>query len=1143
MCQPLHRLSRTYVRHFLPLLMACGCLLNLASGAEPDHSVRVTEQPMVIPTYPLGPADTNPMFYMNESYQGAQKRIYPYALQDHLIHQRQDQTYTSLQLENDFIKLCVLPEIGGRLFSATDKTNDYDFFYRQHVIKPALIGMLGAWISGGVEWCAFHHHRNTTFMTVDHTLTENEDGSKTIWFGETERRHRMKWLIGLTLYPDRSYVETSVTFFNRTALPNSILYWANVAVHVNDDYQVIFPPSVQAATYHSKIDFTTWPISQGKYRGFDYTGKDISWWKNSPVSNSFFAWQLQEDFMGGYDHGRQAGVVHVGNHHEVSGAKLWEWGTGTVGRAWDKILTDEDGPYAELMVGAFSDNQPDYSWIKPHEIKTFKHYWYPIRDIGGFKNANLEGAVNLELRDNNIAFIGFHTTTHHAAAQATLTHGDKVLFEQAVEIGPEQPFTQEVTVPNGTVATELRAVLTAADGTQLVAYQPIVQPPLDKLPDPVEAPPKPAEIESLEELYLTGQRIEQIHNPRVDPMDYYLEALKRDPGDSRCNTMVGINYNRRGMAAQAEEHLRRAVARLTQDYTRARNGEAHFQLGVALRSQHRLPEAYEQFFRATWDQALHAAANYELAAISCAQQDYPMALQHIRRSLSTNTNDPKAQSLCAAILRKLEKKSETAIIAIEVLRRDPLNFWARNELYASTDRQDGTPTATSELEQLTQLMRDNVQAYLELACDYMYVGMWDDAIDVLRRPIAAKMEPAGTYPLLHYYLGYALEQTGDTAAATECYGRAATMPTDYCFPFRLETRDVLQAALALNSKDARAEYYLGNLLFDLQPEVAVQHWENSRRLDPSLAVVHRNAGWAANRINNDVGKAIECYEQALACQNIDPRLLLELDMLYEAGNVAPQRRLEALKTNHAVVVQREDSFLREIMVLVLAGNYPRAIECLENNFFHAQEGRNEIHDIYVNAHLLQGLTVLKQGNAEQALEHFQKASEYPENLSVGRPKNDPRAPEIAYRTGRAYEALKEADKAQQCYRESAEQEDTERWPETRFYQALSMVKLGQTEEADKIFQQLIKQGKEQLAAQDSTDFFAKFGQQASKRNRIATAHYRIGLGLLGTKLLGSGDEQAAAKEFETATAMDLSHPWARYHVDALRKKAGQENRP
>ena len=385
------------------LAVATNVLTSRYSGAADPSGVRISEQPMVIPTYGSDPRIRIQSSTLTSLIKGAQKRVYPYALQDHLIHDRKDKTYTRLRLENEFVQLCVLPELGGRLFAATDKTNDYDSFYRQHVIKPALIGMLGAWISGGVEWCAFHHHRNTTFMPVDYTLAENDDGSKTIWFGETERRHRMKWLIGLTLYPDRSYIEATIKFFNRTSQPHSILYWANVAVHANDDYQVVFPPSVQVATYHSKIDFTHWPISQGRYRGYDYSGKNISWWKSSPVSNSFFAWDLQEDFMGGYDHGRGAGVVHVGNHHVVCGAKLWEWGTGSHGRAWDKILTDEDGPYAELMVGAFSNNQPDYSWIKPHEVKTVKQYWYPIQDIGGFKNANLNGAVNLDLRDDNVA--------------------------------------------------------------------------------------------------------------------------------------------------------------------------------------------------------------------------------------------------------------------------------------------------------------------------------------------------------------------------------------------------------------------------------------------------------------------------------------------------------------------------------------------------------------------------------------------------------------------------------------------------------------------------------------------------------------------------------------------------------------------
>ena len=179
-------------------------------------------------------------------------------------------------------------------------------------------------------------------MPIDYTLEDNADGSKTIWFGETERRHRMRWIIGVTLYPDKSYIETTVKMFNRTPLPHSILYWANVAVHVNDDYQVIFPPSVQVATFHSKNDFTHWPVGQGKYRGANYEGVDASWWKNHPGATSMFAWDLKEDFMGGYDHGKKAGVVHFGNHNIVCAAKLWEWGPGN---NWDtKILTDADGP-------------------------------------------------------------------------------------------------------------------------------------------------------------------------------------------------------------------------------------------------------------------------------------------------------------------------------------------------------------------------------------------------------------------------------------------------------------------------------------------------------------------------------------------------------------------------------------------------------------------------------------------------------------------------------------------------------------------------------------------------------------------------------------------------------------------------------
>jgi hypothetical protein len=273
----------------------------------------------------------------------------------------------------------------------------------------------------------------------------------------------MKWLVGLTLYPGRSYVEATVKFFNRTPQAHSILYWANVAVHANQDYQVVFPPSVVAATYHSKNDFSHWPVGRGRYRGIDYSGVDLSWWKNHPEPISLFAWDLSEDFSGGYDHGREAGVVHVGNHHVVSGAKLWEWSPSPRGRMWDRILTDEDGPYAELMVGAFSDNQPDYSWVKPYEVKTFRHYWYPVREIGGFKKANLDAAVNLEL-DGATARFGLHPTSALEGVQVRLVASDRELFSRSLDMDPSSPFTAEIPVPEGTPEQDLNLSLTLPGG-------------------------------------------------------------------------------------------------------------------------------------------------------------------------------------------------------------------------------------------------------------------------------------------------------------------------------------------------------------------------------------------------------------------------------------------------------------------------------------------------------------------------------------------------------------------------------------------------------------------------------------------------------------------------------------------------------
>lgn len=374
-------------------------------------------------------------------------------------------------------------------------------FYRQHVIKPALIGMLGAWISGGIEWCVFHHHRASTFMPVDYTFTENKDGSKTIWIGEIEPRHRMKWAIGVTLYPGRSYIEAQVKMFNRTENANSILYWANVATHANENYQVVFPPSTEYGTYHAKNYFAHWPVAKERYLNRDYVDVDLSWWKNHPSPVSIFAYDLREGFLAGIDHGRNTGTIHVANHHIVAGAKLWEWGPGDAGSMWDtKVLTDSDGPYAELMVGAYSDNQPDYSWIKPYEVKSFQQYWYPLRDLVSLKRGNIDAAVDLEMPTNGTATLAFNVTRKLNGARVVLKAKNKEVFSKSIDIDPGHPFHEKITLAKGIRETDLSIALLDSDGDVVLSYEPVQKEYNPQLPEAVKPPPAPHEIKTVEEL-------------------------------------------------------------------------------------------------------------------------------------------------------------------------------------------------------------------------------------------------------------------------------------------------------------------------------------------------------------------------------------------------------------------------------------------------------------------------------------------------------------------------------------------------------------------------------------------------------------------------------------------------------------------
>jgi tetratricopeptide (TPR) repeat protein len=1078
--------------------------------AEPAVSIR--QEKRMIPTYLAGGPERNPMFFFGRAYQGAQGPVYPYPFLDVLTDEIRDKSYTVLVLENEFVRYSVLPEIGGRIFEAVDKTNGYDFFYRQRVIKPALIGLLGAWISGGVEWNMPHHHRATAFMPVDWTLSEEKDGSRTIWVGELELRHRMRWLVGLTLRPGSSCLEVTYKIFNRTPFAHSILCWANAAVHTNEDYQVIFPPGTRLATFHGKNQFARWPVSREFYNGVDYSaGIDVSWYKNLPSPTSFFAFESKEDFLAGYDHGRRAGVVMTGDHLDSPGKKLWTWGTGSEGARWEKILTDEDGPYLELMFGSFSDNQPDYSWMMPYEVKTVTQHWYPLREIGGVKNATALAACNLEVGDGGrTAEAGVSASSRYSGARVLLVSGSRPVIDQKVDIDPGSPVVIEAPLAPGTRPEDLRLSLSAADGKELVSYQPVCadRPPLPPLVTP---PAAPTAIQTVEELYLAGLRLEQFHNPAVDPYPYYEEALKRDPDDGRVNTALGRLFLIRGMYSEAEACLRRAAARQSRDYTAPKDGEALYYLGLALRFLDREKEAVEAFGRASWSAGWTSAASVQLAELASRRGRFEEALRFADRSLALNSLNTKAMDLRAALLRRLGRRDEAGTTARASLTLDPLNNLAANEVALvqpgfESRLERGLPGREFE-------MGNVVENCLEAAADYSNWGFYEEAVDTILS-LVNKGGQSASYPMLHYCLASFLDRSGREAEARDQLLRAAALPPDFCFPFRLESIPVLRWASRINPQDARASYYLGNLLFDRQPAEALAAWEKAVVLDDRFATAHRNLGIAYSRLHSDLPRAVACLENAVACDPSDPRLYLELDQLCDLADVAPRMRLDVLVRNHSIVAKRDDSLAREIVLLVETGEYDRAIELLEGHHFHVWEGGGDIHGVYVDAHILRGMRSMTEGFHDRALQDFKAALEYPENLEVGRPASGGRDAELYYYIGRALEALGNQHAAGKAFERSAGALTGPSEP--TYFQGLSWIRLGEKRRAKECFERLAAFALANLEKEPAMDYFAKFGERESARRRKAYSHYLLGLGRRG-----QGDEAAATVEFRKALEL---HP-------------------
>ena len=979
----------------------------VAAGAALGGPVKCTRAPMALKTYGVGAPEKNPMFFEKRVYQGSCGKVYPVPFIDKVFDVPEMKEYDAVTLENDYTRIVLLPELGGRIYIGQDKTNnDYDFFYRNDVIKPALVGLAGPWLSGGVEFNWPQHHRPATFMPTEVEIERADDGSVTVWMTDHDPLNRLEGSHGIRLRPDSSVVELMARLYNRTAFTQTFLWWANVAAKVHGQYESFFPADVDYVADHAGRAKSSFPVAENFYYGVDYKARpganNLEWYKNIPVPTSYMVCATDYDFFGGYDHAAHGGFVHIADRHIAPGKKQWTWGNHPFGYAWDRELTDDSGPYIELMAGVYTDNQPDFTYLLPYETKTFSQYWWPYKNLGPVKNANTKLAVSL---GNGKA--GVVAAENIGGVEIRLTGGSQPSATEKRDLKVGEPIE---------FPTDAKKIAVFKDGVELIAFDANAKPkeqPInqawaepDNVPqrDVATEPPAPQDIASADELFITAEHLDQYRHPTRMPEAYLDELLKRDPEDSRAHTLYGKRLIYRGLLKEAEEHLVRAVKRQTRRHPNPYTGEALYYLGLARDLQGKLDAAYPCYFKATWNGEFRAAGYYRLATIDARRDDWDKAKEHAEESLVTDQRNEKAKMLAKIASNHLSGDCELNV----------------KNLF-------------------------DADMTIDAAYDLAEMGETGKAVDILR------LGKANT--LSKYILAYFAK---DKALLAE----AAKSSADYFFPSRLEDYLALKwCDETAEFKDAKVAYALGNWCYDRKRhEDALAYWERATALDPAFPTAWRNLGVALWNVRRDGAKAREAYLKAIECDAADARLIAEYDQLCEKCRIPAAERLSFLSAHMPLVLSRDDATVQYVTLLNDLDRQTDALGILSTHRFHPWEGgEGKVLKQWTRAHLALGFKALDAKDFAAALDHADRAFATPQNLGEAYHLLQAKA-DVNYLRGMALRGLGRNSEAKAsltaCANEAGDFQAmaVTAYSELSYYRALALAALGKKDEAKAVLE-------------------------------------------------------------------------------------------
>jgi tetratricopeptide (TPR) repeat protein len=951
MVSPLRR-RRFSGTAWLATLVVFLCATGIAAQTAPASPprVRVWEDTMMIPTSEEGLPDPNPPF---DLFNSGRFHNYPYTLRHNLKDVRTPRAWRTLNLENEYLKCVVLPDLGGHLYSCTDKINSTPMFYANPSIKFARIAYRGMWAALGVEFNFPVSHNWMTVSPVDFAMKTEVDGSASVLVGNIDRVYGMQWRVQLTLRPGCAYVEQQNTIYNLSETRHRFYWWTNAGVQVWDDSRILYPMRFTAG--HGFADINTWPVNLA---GVDQSV--VGNHKYGPVSR--FSYGSREPYMAVYHPRTQSGIVHYSSPLDMPSKKIWSWGNDEDGLDWRTALSDNKSAYVEIQAGLFRD-QETYGFLEPEESRTFSEYWIPIRGLGGVSRANREAVLNLNRQGksgNTISLeVVLNVTRDLENAELRIMNGQQITATVRASLSPRETWRREF--PGLPSRATYRVELRDNSGKTLLQH---TEGEYD-FADPAKihtgkqaARVYPAEMAMCADDYMTQGTDQESEGELPVALKTYQRGLARYPDSIALNRAAGRLEVSLKQYANAEQHLSKALEGVSSDH------ETAYYLGLALASQGEDKAARPHWEFAQQESRFHAPALLELAALESREGRYERALETVQEVVRAQPDLIRAGGMEVSQLRALGRQADA---------KERVTHWMQKDPTSSLLRYEATRLGASDATLMAHLAADP-ERILEIAADYMQMNQFKDALDVLSESYPSGPEVVSepgaphpsSYPLIAYYRGYCLYALGQDGRAA--FDAASNMPTRYVFPHRPESFQVLRRAVEVNPEDATAYFLLGSLyLSGAMPGPAMEEWEITRSLKPATPGLQRNMGYTVLRSGGSPERAVELFREGTKYdpRNVDVYLGLE-EAMERAGRPASERvaaleQYPDLQTGSALLVFRLVQLLEE------KGEFDQAEKFLTNRFFAREEGGANVREVYISLKLKQAKSMAAHGQCGAAL--------------------------------------------------------------------------------------------------------------------------------------------------------------------------------